>query len=66
MRQIIRRYSRRHIQRRGYLFRVAFKPVSTILMEQQTVDIGNETIIKARGRRPWCSRAVPIVEAMAA
>ncbi|MFY9597038.1 MAG: chorismate synthase [Dysgonamonadaceae bacterium] len=49
-------------------FRVAFKPVSTILMEQQTVDIdGNETIIKARGRHDPCvvPRAVPIVEAMA-
>jgi chorismate synthase len=50
-------------------FRVAFKPVSTILREQQTVDIeGNETIIKARGRHDPCvvPRAVPIVEAMAA
>ncbi|MCW1735173.1 chorismate synthase [Anaerorudis cellulosivorans] len=50
-------------------FRVAFKPVATILMEQQTVDIeGNETIIKARGRHDPCvvPRAVPIVEAMAA
>ena len=50
-------------------FRVAFKPVSTILREQQTVDIeGNETIIKARGRHDPCvvPRAFPIVEAMAA
>lgn len=50
-------------------FRVAFKPVSTILREQQTVDIhGNDTIIKARGRHDPCvlPRAVPIVEAMAA
>lgn len=50
-------------------FRVAFKPVSTILKEQQTVDIhGNDTIIKARGRHDPCvlPRAVPIVEAMAA
>lgn len=50
-------------------FRVAFKPVSTILMEQQTVDIdGNDTHIKARGRHDPCvvPRAVPIVEAMAA
>lgn len=50
-------------------FRVAFKPVSTILMEQQTVDIhGKDTIIKARGRHDACvlPRAVPIVEAMAA
>jgi chorismate synthase len=50
-------------------FRVAFKPVSTILMQQNTVDIhGNETIIKARGRHDACvlPRAVPIVEAMTA
>ncbi len=49
-------------------FRVAFKPVSTILREQQTVDMhGNDTIIKARGRHDPCvlPRAVPIVEAMA-
>ena len=50
-------------------FRVAFKPVATILMEQQTVDVeGRETILKARGRHDPCvlPRAVPIVEAMAA
>lgn len=50
-------------------FRVAFKPVSTILREQQTVDLhGNDTTIKARGRHDPCvlPRAVPIVEAMAA
>jgi chorismate synthase len=50
-------------------FRVAFKPVATILMEQETVDIeGNDTTIKARGRHDPCvlPRAVPIVEAMAA
>ncbi len=50
-------------------FRTAFKPVSTILMEQNTVDInGKDTIIKARGRHDPCvlPRAVPIVEAMAA
>lgn len=49
-------------------FRVAFKPVSTILMEQQTVDItGKKTTIKAKGRHDPCvlPRAVPIVEAMA-
>jgi chorismate synthase len=48
---------------------VVFKPVATILMEQNTVDIhGNETTIKARGRHDACvlPRAVPIVEAMAA
>ena len=50
-------------------FRVAFKPVATILREQETVDIqGNDTTIKARGRHDPCvlPRAVPIVEAMAA
>lgn len=50
-------------------FRVAFKAVSTILREQNTVDIhGNDTVIKARGRHDPCvlPRAVPIVEAMAA
>ena len=50
-------------------FRVAFKPVSTILREQKTVDVnGKNTIIKARGRHDPCvlPRAVPIVESMAA
>lgn len=50
-------------------FRVAFKPVATILKEQETVDIqGNDITIKARGRHDPCvlPRAVPIVEAMAA
>jgi len=50
-------------------FRVAFKPVATILQEQETVDIlGNDTTIKARGRHDPCvlPRAVPIVEAMTA
>lgn len=50
-------------------FRVAFKPVSTILMEQNTVDVyGKDTVIKARGRHDPCvlPRAVPIVESMAA
>ncbi len=50
-------------------FRTAFKPVSTILMEQNTVDVeGVNTLIKARGRHDPCvlPRAVPIVEAMAA
>ncbi|MBR6589608.1 MAG: chorismate synthase [Bacteroidaceae bacterium] len=50
-------------------FRVAFKPVATLLMEQPTVDLqGNETIVKARGRHDPCvlPRAVPIVESMAA
>lgn len=50
-------------------FRVAFKPVATILMEQETVDKeGYDTHLKARGRHDACvlPRAVPIVEAMAA
>ena len=50
-------------------FRVAFKPVATVLMEQHTVNIdGRDTTLKARGRHDPCvlPRAVPIVEAMAA
>lgn len=50
-------------------FRVAFKPVATLLREQATVDIdGNATMVKARGRHDACvlPRAVPVVEAMAA
>lgn len=50
-------------------FRVAFKPVATVLMEQHTVNIdGVDTTLKARGRHDPCvlPRAVPIVEAMAA
>jgi chorismate synthase len=50
-------------------FRVAFKPVATLLREQQTVDKdGNPTTFKAQGRHDPCvlPRAVPVVEAMAA
>lgn len=50
-------------------FRVAFKPVATLLMEQDTVDSqGNATKLTARGRHDACvlPRAVPVVEAMAA
>ena len=50
-------------------FRVAFKPVATILQEQSTVDLEGEPVtMKARGRHDPCvlPRAVPIVEAMAA
>lgn len=50
-------------------FRVAFKPVATVLMEQETVNIdGIDTTLKARGRHDPCvlPRAVPIVESMAA
>ena len=50
-------------------FRVAFKPVATLLREQATVDLdGNPTLVTARGRHDACvlPRAVPVVEAMAA
>lgn len=50
-------------------FRVAFKSVATLLMEQETVDVdGNDAVLKAKGRHDPCvlPRAVPIVEAMAA
>ena len=50
-------------------FRVAFKPVATLLRPQETVDIhGNAVTINPRGRHDPCvlPRAVPIVEAMAA
>ncbi len=50
-------------------FRVAFKPVATVLMEQHTVNIdGVDATLKAKGRHDPCvlPRAVPIVEAMAA
>ena len=51
------------------LFRVAFKPVATIGLAQQTVDLaGNPVTLEAKGRHDPCvvPRAVPIVEAMAA
>lgn len=50
------------------VFRVAFKPVATVLREQQTVTReGEPTVLKARGRHDPCvlPRAVPMVEAMA-
>ena len=50
-------------------FRVAFKPVATVMVEQETVDIEyKNTILKARGRHDPCvlPRAVPMVEAMTA
>jgi chorismate synthase len=50
-------------------FNVAFKPVATIMMSQQTVDIGGRPAeLFGRGRHDPCvvMRAVPIVEAMAA
>ena len=50
-------------------FRTAFKPVSTIMQDQETVnDQGEKVILKAKGRHDPCvlPRAVPVVEAMAA
>ncbi len=50
-------------------FRVAFKPVATLLREQETVtDDGQPATLTARGRHDACvlPRAVPVVEAMAA
>jgi chorismate synthase len=50
-------------------FKVAFKPVATIFLEQQSVDVaGQPTTLLPRGRHDPCvvPRAVPIVEAMAA
>ncbi len=50
-------------------FRVAFKPIATLLREQPTVDKeGRPACVAARGRHDPCAvpRAVPIVEAMAA
>lgn len=50
-------------------FRVAFKPVATVMREQDTVDVQfKNTTLKARGRHDPCvlPRAVPIVEAMTA
>lgn len=50
-------------------FRVAFKPVATIMQAQQTIDKkGNIVEMHGKGRHDPCvvPRAVPIVEAMAA
>lgn len=50
-------------------FRIAFKPVATILRPQQSVDRdGNATIVEGKGRHDACvlPRAVPIVENLAA
>jgi chorismate synthase len=50
-------------------FRVAFKPVATIMQDQTTIDKeGNEVEMQGKGRHDPCvvPRAVPIVEAMAA
>ncbi|MGO8928076.1 MAG: chorismate synthase [Limisphaerales bacterium] len=50
-------------------FRVAFKPVATVMRDQNTVDIQHKnTTLRARGRHDPCvlPRTVPIVEAMTA
>jgi len=50
-------------------FRLAFKPIATIMQAQQTVDKnGKLFILEGKGRHDVCvlPRAVPIVEAMAA
>ena len=50
-------------------FRVAFKPVATIMKLQETIDNkGNKAEMQGKGRHDPCvvPRAVPIVEAMAA
>jgi chorismate synthase len=50
-------------------FRVAFKPVATVMQAQLTVDVEcRNTTLKGRGRHDPCvlPRAVPIVEAMTA
>lgn len=51
------------------VFRIAFKPVATIGMAQETVDFdGHDVTLEAKGRHDPCvvPRAVPIVESMAA
>jgi chorismate synthase len=50
-------------------FNVAFKPVATIMQDQQSVDKKGEAVtVSGKGRHDPCvvPRAVPIVEAMAA
>ncbi|TYP75087.1 chorismate synthase [Aquimarina intermedia] len=50
-------------------FNVAFKPVATIMQDQDTInDKGEEVVMQGKGRHDPCvvPRAVPIVEAMAA
>lgn len=50
-------------------FNVAFKPVATIMRDQDSVDIHGEAVtVSGKGRHDPCvvPRAVPIVEAMAA
>ena len=50
-------------------FKVAFKPVATIMQDQETIDKDGKTVtMQGKGRHDPCvvPRAVPIVEAMAA
>lgn len=50
-------------------FRVAFKPVATLLRNVETINVnGDDVILQAKGRHDPCvlPRAVPIVEAMTA
>jgi len=50
-------------------FRVAFKPVATIMQDQESLnEAGESVIVSGKGRHDPCvvPRAVPIVEAMAA
>lgn len=50
-------------------FRVAFKPIATLLQKQKSInDQGQEVTLEGKGRHDPCvlPRAVPIVEAMAA
>jgi chorismate synthase len=50
-------------------FKVAFKPVATVLQKQETInDAGEKVEMQGKGRHDPCvvPRAVPIVEAMAA
>jgi chorismate synthase len=50
-------------------FRVAFKPVATLMKDQETLTkSGERTVVKGKGRHDVCvvPRAIPIVEAMAA
>jgi chorismate synthase len=50
-------------------FRVAFKPIATIMRDQDTVNQqGEEAVVQGKGRHDPCvlPRAVPIVEAMSA
>ena len=50
-------------------FRVAFKPVSTLMMSQESIDnVGNIIKLEGKGRHDPCvlSRAVPVVDALSA